>query len=566
MRIPLTSRPYQERSLIAGAQSCINLYGEINTDDSAAPVPITYYPTPGSNTIVTPNTPGLVRCTYRTSLGTAYVVIGPSVYFLANNLALVFVGSIPDAQTQVIMSDNGLAVVLVDGTAGWVIDINSNQFAPISDPSFLGASYVLYLDTFFVFNRPKTNQFYISLSLVNFGLLSQTSIGTGTITNGGSLYTNAVYQNVPLTGGSGTDATADITISGGAVTAVDIDNPGKNYLIGDILSADPANIGGTGSGFQYTVNTAAPAFDPLDIAAKSGSADPIVALLTVHQELWLIGELTTEIWIGTGAADFFFQQVQGAYIEHGCAAQYSASNLDVLTFWVMQDRQGHCIVVKGQGYDVKEISTPALVVEFSDYTTIADAIGFCFQIADHPYYCLIFPTANKTWLYDLKSELWSQWAYLNTDDGTLNRHRANCGMFVYNQNIIGDYINGKLYQLNQDLYQDDTTPIICERNFPHLINNNNRIMYLSFDADMEAATQSPDITVPPIVNLSWSDDRGKTFQFPVQQSLGLGGEYLTTISWNRLGMARDRIFKLSWSANTKTALNGAFIESNQAKT
>ncbi len=64
---------------------------------------------------------------------------------------------------------------------------------------------------------------------------------------------------------------------------------------------------------------------------------------------------------------------------------------------------------------------------------------------------------------------------------------------------------------------------------------------------------------PPMISLSWSDDRGKTFGFPVEQSLGDVGEYLTTVSWNRLGMARDRVFKLQWSASVKTALNGAFI-------
>ena len=39
---------------------------------------------------------------------------------------------------------------------------------------------------------------------------------------GGSLYTNGVYQNVALTGGSGANATADIVISGQVVTSCTI--------------------------------------------------------------------------------------------------------------------------------------------------------------------------------------------------------------------------------------------------------------------------------------------------------------------------------------------------------
>jgi len=55
---------------------------------------------------------------------------------------------------------------------------------------------------------------------------------------GGSGYTAgaSTYNNVPLTGGSGTGATGNITVAGGAVTAVAMNAPGINYLIGDALS------------------------------------------------------------------------------------------------------------------------------------------------------------------------------------------------------------------------------------------------------------------------------------------------------------------------------------------
>ena len=75
----------------------------------------------------------------------------------------------------------------------------------------------------------------------------------GAIT-GGTLYTDGTYNNVPLTGGSGLDATADITVSGGAVTAVTWVDGGAAYSVGDSLSADSADIGGTGSGFSVLVS------------------------------------------------------------------------------------------------------------------------------------------------------------------------------------------------------------------------------------------------------------------------------------------------------------------------
>jgi hypothetical protein len=75
----------------------------------------------------------------------------------------------------------------------------------------------------------------------------------GSITPG-SAYTNGVYYNVPLTGGSGTVAYADITVSGGGVVLVTIRNGGCLYKVGDVLSATAANLGGTGSGFSIPVS------------------------------------------------------------------------------------------------------------------------------------------------------------------------------------------------------------------------------------------------------------------------------------------------------------------------
>lgn len=74
----------------------------------------------------------------------------------------------------------------------------------------------------------------------------------GSIT-GGSGYADNTYPGVALTGGSGFSAVADIVVSGGAVTSVTITFPGAGYVAGDVLSADPADIG-NGSDFEVPVD------------------------------------------------------------------------------------------------------------------------------------------------------------------------------------------------------------------------------------------------------------------------------------------------------------------------
>lgn len=64
---------------------------------------------------------------------------------------------------------------------------------------------------------------------------------------GGSGYADGTYNGVALTGGSGgASATADITVAGGAVTNVTLVSGGVDYVAGETLSADDADLGGLG--------------------------------------------------------------------------------------------------------------------------------------------------------------------------------------------------------------------------------------------------------------------------------------------------------------------------------
>ena len=93
----------------------------------------------------------------------------------------------------------------------------------------------------------ELHYFYYPVSIVQGAILN-----IGTIT-GGSLYTNGTYSNVPLTGGSGSGATANITIAGQTVTSVTIKNNGNFYVAGDVLSCSNTYVGGSGSGLVIPV-------------------------------------------------------------------------------------------------------------------------------------------------------------------------------------------------------------------------------------------------------------------------------------------------------------------------
>jgi hypothetical protein len=94
----------------------------------------------------------------------------------------------------------------------------------------------------------ELHYFYYPVSIV------QSAISGLNAPTGGSSYTTGVYPNVPLSGGQGSGATATITVAGGVVSSVVLNNGGNFYAVGDILTAASSYIGGTGAGFSVVVS------------------------------------------------------------------------------------------------------------------------------------------------------------------------------------------------------------------------------------------------------------------------------------------------------------------------
>lgn len=485
IRVPLLSGAYQSRSIIAGSQRCINLYPE-NNDDKQAPVPVTHFPTPGLRLRATPPAIGSSRCLYRASNGNQYQVIDNTVYQISSGFVYTALGTVAALLDQVIMADNGIVVVLVDGTnTGYVIEMASGNFAPISDPNFLGGTYVRYLDGFFVFNTPGTNEWQISLYLVDFGNLTA-----------GVIVPPALYA----------------------------------------------------------------AFDPLDVATKNGYPDPIVGVVVMHRNLWLLGALTTEVWYNAGAADFPFQAIPGVFSQFGCAAPYSIASQDLSLFWLAQDMNGKALVLRGAAdYSVSEISSKGIEAILQQAPIIDDAIGNCYQQNGHAYYVLTFPSLGRTFQVELKTQQWTEIAY--TGQNGFERYRGINWAFNFNINLVADYQNGKLYELDPNLYTDFDTPISRLRTIPHILNEGDRFRLNRVIADVQGGTlTSATPQNPPPMFLRVSRDRGGSYGNIVESQFGAAGEYAHLPYWANLGIGRDFVLELSWSAPINTALNGLWID------
>lgn len=302
-------------------------------------------------------------------------------------------------------------------------------------------------------------------------------------------------------------------------------------------------------------------FDALDIVSAEGNPDNIVSILVDHRDLWLFGEQSTEVFFNSGSEQVF-ERIQGAFVEHGCAAPFSTAKMNNAVFWLGQDDQGNGLVYMANGYQPQRISTHAVEYAIRTYSDISTATAYTYQENGHNFYILNFENAETSWCYDTATGLWHERAYSN--EGALERHRANSHAFIYNTHVVGDYENGKIYALSSSVYYDESTAITRQRVAPHISQGLNRIFYNSFQLDMEVGVGLDGaVTVQgndPQAMLQFSDDGGHSWSNEKWVSFGKIGNRTKRAIWRRLGYSRDRVFKITITDPVRVTIIGAELD------
>lgn len=91
-----------------------------------------------------------------------FVVAGNTLYEVSSAGVKTARGTLLTATGAVGMAYGLTQLVIVDGDNGYTLTLSSNVFAEITSDAFYGSDTVTYLDGFFAFVRPDTQQFYVT--------------------------------------------------------------------------------------------------------------------------------------------------------------------------------------------------------------------------------------------------------------------------------------------------------------------------------------------------------------------------------------------------------------------
>lgn len=303
-------------------------------------------------------------------------------------------------------------------------------------------------------------------------------------------------------------------------------------------------------------------WDPLQIKARTNQPDPWVSFLLVHDQLFLFGTRTTDVFWNAGTSPFPFQPVDGVSIPQGIVAPWSVAELDNAPIWLGQNAAGAGILFRANGYTPERVSKFAFEQAISRYTTIADAEGESFMVDGHWFYVITFPTAKASWMYDASNGEIVKVGYWNPRLGTYEASRLRGHAYAGGVHYVGDRQSGTIYTMSSSVSTEmDGNGIRRMRRTPVLTSEGVRLFFRSLQVDLEAGLGlSSGQGSDPEVMLRWSDDGGKTWSNEHRLSAGPLGQYQTRAMLDRLGSSRQRVFELATSDPIPFRLVDAYID------
>jgi len=289
--------------------------------------------------------------------------------------------------------------------------------------------------------------------------------------------------------------------------------------------------------------------DALDFTTADVQPDNCLTCISNKREVFVGKEKTIEIFYNSGNAAFPFVRIPSGYIERGVVGPGAMTKMGGYVYWVGDD----LTIYRAAGYTAEPISTPDISRLIKESYAPQSVEMFAFEYGGHHYIWVSF--SDLTLMYDIDRGEW-----IERRSFGLDRWRAS-GYARINKttHLVGDYSNGKIYQLDPDVYDEDGDTIERIIHFPPLAGDPRPVFIHELYLDVEAGVgltsgQGSD----PTVLLSYSDDDGSTWSSDIEASLGAIGVRRWRATFTRLGRSRNRTFRARISDPVKIAILGAW--------
>ncbi len=303
-------------------------------------------------------------------------------------------------------------------------------------------------------------------------------------------------------------------------------------------------------------------FDALDFATAELAAGNIVGCHSDQDQLFIFKSDMTEVFQNVGGSGFPFQRIPGAAFEKGIHSRYSPIQFEGSFFYVGGGHNERSSIYRSGGGEPLSISTDSIDREIQEFarSEIAKSFTFTYSIEGFSFVGFTFRSANttpRTFVYNVTaSELLGRpvWQEQQTgiNDGAW---RVNSIDTVYSKLLVSDYLDGRVGEIESDLYTEYGDTILRLKTTGPMSGNGTSFYISSIELTTESGEglnigQGSD----PEVMMDFSDDGARTWSSEYWRPLGKIGEYFRRTAWRRLGrVPAHRVWRFKQTDPIKTA-------------
>lgn len=349
-------------------------------------------------------------------------------------------------------------------------------------------------------------------------------------------------------------AGANILIASGIGTALssfalvpDADAP---TYVSHIDFIDGYVVATTGKGFfQYSDLNDPSSWSAASFATAMRNPDDILALKVFSRQIFLFGNLTTEIWENDGVSPF--APTPGGYLQAGIIAPHSVVTNDDAIYWL--DNTRHFVSYSS---GLQRISTP-YDAEIQSFDTVADCVGKRIEIAGKPFLVFQFPAEQRTLVLNTAQRTWSEWGSWDLANARYTHWLGSsyCYSPDWGMHLVGGR-DGKIHKMSPNYYSDNGDLIRLKRTTGHidygtLARKRSKELRIRIQRG-EGATVNDE----PLMAIRWRDDNK---QWSTQKFIGLGkvGDNRSPITIYPYGIYRTRQYELIVSDSVPVTFGGA---------
>ena len=306
-------------------------------------------------------------------------------------------------------------------------------------------------------------------------------------------------------------------------------------------------------------------WNALAFAAASQKSDNISAVDNLSGILVIFSLAHMEFWQNVGATPEPFAPIQSASNQWGLAAISSRAHIDESIFFLGQSEGGQVQVCQLTGYVVKVVSTGDVDSVINKFTTVNDAVGLAYQIDEHKFYQLTFPSEDRTLVYDSSTGIWGESQTGHTTKYA-TRHMANLSTLFAGKRVVSDSVSANIYLFDPDTYTDNGKTIERELISRHAIDGYNEftIDEIFLDVEVGVGLVSGQGSNPQMM-MQVSRDDGKTDETEQWVPTGAMGNYQVRALWRRQGSARTFTIKHRYTEPTKFVIVNSAISVRERK-